>query len=220
MTSILPSLRNLLQAALRPRPFFMQTDHKHLLTPAVVGIGVVLLLGMLLMLGTAMIYFQDLMQARAGVVAYYTRHGVIPLVSNPSPWRYLSFPIVWAVGFAITAALRFGAMALFGDSTRNYLTLMAVSIFGLAPLVVIAILHGVGNNLFPFARPIEDSSAIMIRSYILIGITLMGIVWEAVICIRAFQIVFLQNAGRAVLTWLTPWFALIVFYATLRFIAG
>lgn len=219
MTQILPALKTLFAAATRPGTYFSGADRREMITPAVIGAALLLGVGLLLLFATALVHFQEISIARAGVSEYYAREGVIPLIDDPSPWRHLTFPIIWATLFALVAGLRYGALALFGDA-RDFLVLLAISIFGLAPMVVIAILHGIGNNLFPFAAPLEESNALLIRSYAMIALVLVGIAWEGHICVRAFRIVCAQNAGRAALTWLTPWFALVAFYATLRFFGG
>ena len=220
MTSILNSTGLIFRAALRPRIFFQESRSRDLITPVVLGMGTILVLGMLILIGTAMIYFQELLQARAGIVDYYSRTGQIPLVSNPSPWKYLSFPIVWAVIFVLTAAVRLGVMKTFAVEESNFLTLFANTVFGFTPFVCLAILHGIFNNLFPFAQPIEKSSEIYVRSYLLIGIFASCLIWEGIIFVRAATLQLSQNKGRAILTWLSPWFVLIVLYALLRFFSG
>ena len=220
MNTVLPSIKMLLTAILKPQPFFEKYKSKDLISPAVVGIGSILVVGMILLIGTAMIYFQEIVVARTSIVKYYSLKGVIPLVSNPSPWKFLSFPVVWAVVICLSAGVRYGAMKLFGDKKRHYITLVAVTVFAFTPMVLIAIIQGIGNNLFPFAEPIEKSNIIMIRSYGLMTVFTFGVLWEGFIFIKAGTLIFAQNTGRAVLTWLTPWFLLIVFYAMLRYING
>ncbi|MEM7181058.1 MAG: hypothetical protein AAF518_09100 [Spirochaetota bacterium] len=218
-SSVLFSLATLLKSALQPKKHFPDDTEKQLNT-SVVGIGIVLVLGTALLVASAMVNFKEIQLARSQVVAHYEQTKTIPLISNPSPWRHLSFPIAWSVIFVVFAGLRHGAMAVFGDEKRNFLTGLAITIKAMAPLILIAILHGIGNNLFPFAKPLEEGDAIIYRSYLLIFLFFCGIGWEAYISVQANMLSFSQNSGRAILTWFTPWLAGIVFYAFIRFLAG
>ncbi|MEM7181756.1 MAG: hypothetical protein AAF518_12635 [Spirochaetota bacterium] len=207
------------RAAISPKKYFSEDTEKQINT-SITGMAIILAIGTALLVASAMVNFKELERARSQIVAHYEQHKTIPLISNPSPWRHLSFSISWCVIFVVFAGLRHGAMALFGDEKRNYTTGLAITIKAMTPLVLIAILHGIGNNLFPFSQPIEAGDAIIYRSYLLIFLFFFGIAWEGYISIQATMLTFAQNAGRAILTWFSPWLTCIVFYAFIRFLAG
>lgn len=215
------SLKTILFATLRPARFFEnERPVDQLLTWTVYGLGALLIGGTVILFATALIHMQEIMRAQEAITAYYTQTGRIPLYEDPSPWKFLGFPVLWVILFAITAGLRHGAMAVFGDESRNFLTMLAITGLAYTPLVLIAIFHGLVNNLFPFASAVEDSLEIFYRSVAIMLVTLMGMILEARIAVRAFQEVFGQNKGRAVLTWFTPWLCMIVLYAFFRFFGG
>ncbi|MCR9144618.1 MAG: YIP1 family protein [bacterium] len=126
------------------------------------------------------------------------------LVQNPSPLRRFLFPLYWAGIVLYGWFARYGGVLVFGENNRRARDVLMITLIGALPLLLLSALFGTINQLFPYWQQRPDSVLFVARLAANFLFFAFAFLWEARIVVAGFRILFDQNRGRAIVTWLLP----------------
>ncbi len=122
------------------------------------------------------------------------------------PWNRILFPLVWLTGILLFSLIRFSALKILDEKNRSFNLVAGITCYSMVPFILATTFIDSMNDLFPL-RPYKEMGFFF---YLQLGISLVLLfsAWirEGFMCVSAYQILFAQNKGRAILTWLTPIF--------------
>lgn len=217
--NLIQGFQNIYRGALRPGEVF-GTEPRPALRPVLIAFAVGAFVLALLLFITGMFSAQELQIASDRLNQYMVIRGsALSVFHVPSPPARFLFPLQWGGYLLFAAGVRHLTTVIFGESERSFMTMLLITVIAAAPLVLIAALQGVFNNLFPMIPPVKSLTLLWSRVILSVLVYLASVIWEAVVFVTAARIIFKQNYGRAIITWISPiLFGLAVFYTILAFV--
>lgn len=203
-----PALQTL-RGTLRPREFFARTDLRTLFR----GTGIIVAALVFLLILTALVNAEAIANANHSMASY--ARGEVAIYSNPGALGHLTYPLLWGLIVLYAAGIRHGFMALIAEQGRSFAGMVGTTTLACLPLMIGGALQGSLNNLFPTLPMPDQSSLPYVRIYGGFALLVLGCGWEGYISISSLRGVFSQPIGRAILTWLTPVIAAMVWFPIL-----
>lgn len=191
------------RAFVRPGPYFSQTGRQDIFHNFLWGVGPLLVVAAFLIFLAAFWNAEAIRQA--GETFMRTR-GLrpedLPFALQPTPPSYLlTFPLYWLGVLLYMALVRCGMLALFNAVHLSYITTLAISGHAAFPMIIVASVLGLWNQLFPITL---DSPAGFGRVMFALVMCLVGWLLECRSWLAAGREVFEIRSGQSVFTWLTP----------------
>lgn len=120
------------------------------------------------------------------------------------PLNLLLFPVYWLMLGFYSGVMRYLFLKALGDPVQRLSQPLAISITTATPMILVGALLRIVNYSWPFSS-IVDSPVLFSTRVWITGI-LFFLSWcaEGYLSVQAFRLVFNQNRGRAVMTWLFP----------------
>lgn len=120
----------------------------------------------------------------------------------------VTFLLLWPAYVLLSAAARLGMLAVLGESARSFEKLADIAGRLMIVPYALALLQHLLAALVPYGSTGE--TVLSVRFYATGAVVFAAWMWEAAASVRAYKIVFSQNTGRAVLTWLSFFAAVIL----------
>ena len=202
--SITGIIKSAYSVALRPGIFFQGKESHILEKESRWAIAVLLGGGTLLLFATSWLNIENLQKANMAMSAFPGVNPSFGKFSNAIPWNRLTIPVFWLFYIGMTGFTRHLATIVFGEKPVSLRTSVSISAFSVLPFLFVMILMGIYSNLFPTipapGTPAVPGYVVVLTFLLLIAVWL----WEGYICIWGFRILYTQNRGRALLTFLSP----------------
>lgn len=191
-----------------PTRYFQEQNEEALLRNALFAIApLAAAAGLLIFLADAL----SPAASKEAVQALLQRYGVENPPENAagsSGLRALFFPLYWAGFVALAGACCLGMARLLDDRDANFRISALIAAHAALPLMASGLVFGVLNAVFP---PFLNPAIVGVVRLVINSLTVFGAwFWSTRIAMSGFQLHFKQNAGRAALTWLAPWFLIVV----------
>ena len=204
MNQLIEGFKYIYAGATAPAAFFGRDGLPSVKTVAIAFFVGTFIIALLLFL-TGLFSAQELQIASDRLNQYMVVRGAALSVFHiPSPPARFLFPLQWAVYILFAAGARHLTTVIFGEQGRSFGTMLLITVIAAAPLVLVAGLQGVFNNFFPMIPPVKSLTLLWSRIAFSVLLYLFSLLWEAFVFVTAARILFKQNYGRAILTWISP----------------
>ncbi|MCB1308460.1 MAG: hypothetical protein KDK30_09785 [Leptospiraceae bacterium] len=211
--------QDLWSSVLRPAAFYTHVKNQldenadgaqvRFLTRAALALLELMIVCVIVLVFSASVSQEQIAVSLESMDAYLEADALVPVFGKTNPWEHLLFPVSWALIICYDTILRYATGRMLGDIQVRFRSMLAVCMLAATPLIVMGTCIAVYNNLFPFTRLTGGGAGwrILIQWLLLVG----AFIYEAYLCVQAFRILFRQNSGRAVFTWLAPTVFFVVF---------
>lgn len=204
MLMFLSSLKDQLSAALGPRSFFQGYDSEQSSRRAALSVTVLLITVALLLTIAAMLSGPEigLSNEERELIAGELQ---VPMTPEPSASNNLLFAVNWAFLLVLFGLTRHWITRLLGEGHRSLRDAMTITVLSVGPMIVGILCIGLFSYAFPLDVPHHSQGAFAARILAILATLFALWLWEGAICWTGFRILYDQNNGRAVLTWIAPY---------------
>lgn len=216
---------NFFEAAAKDRPDTLFRD-------ALRSFGVVIAVGTLFYFLVTLLNLGELQQQVQALKNYGVQSPVPAWLQEAVPWNRLLFPLVWLPTILYGGLLRHLFVRLVGEEGMSLARTQSLGFYGSIPLVLLTLPGMLLATLFPYIPgPGGVPGASQAASIVSIVLLLGGWIWHGTIVMKGARVLYNQNSGRSILTWLFApmvggliccclWFSLYFFLVGLPAAAG
>lgn len=198
---------NMLPALWKPRAYFTDTSPDLLRRRALYGGGLLLLILTLLVFASALFNMEGPRQIQQEFLRRLEIDpALLPRVAFPV--SAILFGLNWIVLIVLSGIARYLFMRVLGEPRLSLLPVWQIGIHAVIPVMLVGTAVAIWNNLAPPGLPVPGDTGLG-RMVLTTGLSLLAILWEAIVSASAFRVHFDQNVGRSILTALFPWALLI-----------
>lgn len=191
-----------------PRTFF-QTNQPDTRTIVQAMLGFFLLL--ILLVALSSLYRNWMDPERVATTAVARQLKMLFPTDPRFPVDVIQFTLVWSGFILLASLLRRVFAGWLGDGEGKYATYLLITYVSILPLLTGAAVIRMVSNVFPFSAMEGRADQIYLRVLVTALIYLIGWIADGVICVTGLKTRAAQNRGRAILTWIMPYVAFMVF---------
>ncbi len=205
------SIQQILRAVFLPGFFQRESEPAEVLRVAVI-VTTVVLAGSALILFFSAWWNQAMLRELSEAVLRRANMdpGVTLAFRNQAPTAYLWYPLYWLLWIFGFGSVRYLLLRVFGEEGVAWPLVVALSALSVLPLVLSGFLVQVSLLYYPLVPGPADqiSTAQIVRGMAAAVLSVSALCWENIAAYQGYRARYAQNAGRAFLTAILPYFGL------------